>query len=401
MRPRIKVLNVLLDDRIGGSHSRIFSMSGELKKENIEYIIAMPDGNGEAHEYAKVAGITSYPCELGTPHFIRDFKTFLLNIRYLNRFIPCILSLVKIIKSEDVKIVHLNGLLCIQGAIAAKLMRRSIVWHLYYGTIYPKYLIKGLRTIIKLAADKVVNISGGTRKYFMMDSYIEDTIIYEPVDLKVFNPDSISQERRNKLKGELGIDEKEIILGTVGNVTWVKGYENLIEALAIIKEKYKGIKFIIVGKILDTQMGYYRRLKEIVSSFGLDSHVHFLGVRRDIPEILSIMEIFILPSLQEGTPISILEAMAMKIPVIASRIGGIPEQVIDGETGILVDPGDASAIALSILNLLESSERRHEMGENARELIKRKFSLESCVKAHKEMYREVLSRKSRVDSQNI
>jgi len=390
MRPRIKVLNVLLDDRIGGSHSRIFSMSGELKKENIEYIIAIPDGNGEAHEYAKVAGITSYPCELGTPHFIRDFKTFLLNIHYLYRFIPCILSLVKIIKSEDVKIVHLNGLLCIQGAIAAKLMRRPIVWHLYCGTIYPKYLIKGLRPIIKLAADKVVNISGGTRKYFMMDSYIEDTIIYEPVDLKVFNPDSISQEKRNMLKGELGIDEKEIILGTVGNVTWVKGYENMIEALSIIKKKYKGIKFLIVGKILNTQIGYYRRLKEIVSSFGLDSHVHFLGVRRDIPEILSIMDIFILPSLQEGTPISILEAMAMKIPVIASRIGGIPEQVIDGETGILVDPGDAFAIALSILNLLESSERWHEMGENAREIIKRKFSLQNCVRAYKELYKELL-----------
>lgn len=390
MRPRIKVLNVLLDDRIGGSHSRIFSMSGELKKENIEYIIAMPDGNGEAHEYAKVAGITSYPCELGTPHFIRDFKTFLLNIRYLYRFIPCILSLIKIIKSEDVKIVHLNGLLCIQGAIAAKLMRRPIVWHLYYGTIYPKYLIKGLRTIIKLAADKVVNISGGTRKYFMMDSSIEDTIIYEPVDLKVFNPDSISQERRNMLKGELGIDEKEIILGTVGNVTWVKGYENMIEALAIIKKKYKRIKLLITGKILDTQMEYYSRLKKIASSFGLDGDVHLLGWRTDIPEILSIMDIFILPSLKEGTPISILEAMSMKVPVIASRVGGIPEQVIDCETGILVTPGDAFEIALSILNLLESTKMRYEMGEKARKIVKKKFSLESCVKAHKELYREIL-----------
>jgi len=400
MKPQIKVLNVLLDDRVGGSYSRIFHMSRQLRKENIEYIIALPDGNGEAHEYAKVAGITSYPCELGTPHFIRNFRTFLLNIIYLYRFIPCIFSLVKIIKSEGIRIVHLNDLLCLQGAIAAKLTRKHVVWHLF-GTIYPKYLIRRLRPIIKLTADNIVNISISTQEYYMIDSDIEDTIIHEPVDLKVFDPDSISQERRNMLKRELCIDEKEIILGAVGNLSWVKGYENLIEAMAIIKKKYNGIKLLIAGKILDTQMGYYKRLKGIVSSLGLDSHVYFLGVRRDIPEILSIMDIFILPSLQEGTPISILEAMAMKIPVIASRIGGIPEQVIDGETGILVDPGDASTIALSILNLLESSERRHEMGENAREIIKRKFSLESCVKAHKEMYREVLSRRSRVDSQNI
>jgi len=394
MKSPIKVLHVLLDDRVGGSHSRIFSLAEGLKEENIEYILALPDGGGEAHECAKDAGITAYPCELGTPHFIKDFRDFMLNISYIYNFLPSIHSLIKIIERENIDIVHLNGLLCFQGAIAAKFMRRPVVWHLL-GTLFPNYLIRSLRPFIKFSADKVVNVSNATREYYLIDSDIEDRIIYEPVNMNVFNQDSIHDEQKAKLRKELGIGHNEIILGAVGNLSWVKGYENLIEAIAIIRKRYKRIKLLITGKILDTQMEYYSRLKKITSSFGLDGDVHLLGWRTDIPEILSIMDIFILPSLKEGTPISILEAMSMKVPVIASRVGGIPEQVIDSETGILVQPGDAFEIALSILNLLESTKMRHEMGEKARETIKKKFSLESCVKAHKELYKEVLRCKDR------
>jgi glycosyltransferase involved in cell wall biosynthesis len=360
MKSPIKVLHVLLDDRVGGSHSRIFSIAEGLKEENIEYILALPDGRGEAHECAKDAGITAYPCELGTPHFIKDFRDFMLNIHYIYNFLPSIHSLIKIIERENIDIVHLNGILCLQGAIAAKFMRRPVVWHLL-GTLFPNYFIRGLRPFIKFSADKVVNVSNATREYYLIDSDIEDRIIYEPVNMNVFNQDSIHDEQKAKLRKELGIGHNEIILGAVGNLGWVKGYENLIEAVAIIRKKYKRIKLLITGKILDTQMEYYSRLKKITSSFGLDGDVRLLGWRTDIPEILSIMDIFILPSLKEGTPIS-----------------------------ILVTPGDAFEIALSILNLLESTKMRYEMGEKARETIKKKFSLESCVKAHKELYKEVL-----------
>lgn len=389
MKFHIKVLHVLLDDRIGGSHSRIFSLSPELKKEGIEYILAMPDKGGEAHKYAKEIGLNLYKCELCTPHFVKDFKDFLLNIEYIYKFIPSVCSLIRVIKLEKVDIVHLNDIICIQGAIAALFTRKPVVWHLL-GTLYTSFFIKLMRPFIKFSVDEIVNVSKATRDYYLKDLFIKERIIYEPVNLEKFNPNLIPDEKIEKLKKDLGIRDEEITIGAVGNLTWVKGYENLIEAIAIVSKKYKNIKLLIAGKILDTQIEYFKRLKKLASSFGLNKKINFLGWRTDTPEILSLMDIFVLPSKMEGTPISILEAMSMSIPVIACDVGGVHEQIIDGETGILVSPNEPSEIALAILNLLESSKKRKEMGDKAREFARKKFSIGSCVRAHKKLYREVL-----------
>jgi glycosyltransferase involved in cell wall biosynthesis len=390
MKSYIKVLHVFLDDRVGGAHSRFFSIFHNLKSDGIESIMVLPDGNGEANKLACDAGITSYKCKLGTPHYIRNFKSVILNIKYIFNLTSSIVSLIKIIKSENIDIVHINGLLAFQGAIASLLCRKRLVCHLFYPYLFPGYIIKMLSLLLKISADKVIHISLTTKKHFKINSGVSDTIIYEPVNLEKFNPDKIPHEKIRELKKDFGIRDEEIIIGTVGNLTWVKGYENLIEAVAIVSKKYKNIELLIAGKILDTQIEYYQRLKKLVSSFGLNKKVNFLGWRTDTPEILSLMDIFVLPSIMEGTPISILEAMSMKIPVIASDVGGIHEQIIDGETGILVSPNEPSEIALSILNLLESSKKRKEMGDKARKLARKKFSIESCAKAHKKLYREVL-----------
>jgi len=394
MKKEIKVLNVLLDDRIGGAHIRIFRIARQLKERGIEYYQAVPNGNGEAPDYVGRAGVTVYRCELGTPHFIRSFKTLFLNIIYLINFIPSIYSLVRIIKLKDIDIVHLHGLLNFQGALAALFTGRLVVWH-FHETLYPKFLLAVLRPFTRFVTDSFVHISESTRNYYKTDSGSKEVIIYEPVDIEKFNPALIEKKEKNYLRKELNIRCDDIVLGSVGNITWVKGYENLIVSMGTLKKRNKRLKLLIVGKILSTQAGYYKRLKELVSSLGLERDIYFLGMREDIPPLLSIMDIFVTPSVTEGTPISIMEAMSMKLPVVASRVGGIPELVFEGETGLLVNSDNPDEITDAVLNLLEDSKTRKKMGVRAREVVKKKFSVEDCVKGHEKLYKKLMKTTSR------
>jgi glycosyltransferase involved in cell wall biosynthesis len=389
MKKEIKVLNVLLDDRIGGAHIRIFRITKKLKERGIEYSQAVPKGNGEAPDYARKAGVTVYRSGLGTPHFIRNFKTFILNINYLINFIPSIYSLTRIIKQKEIDIVHLHGLLNFQGALAALFTKRLIVWH-FHETLYPKFLINILRLFTNFAADSIVHISENTRNYYLTGPSSKEVLIYEPVDIENFDLTSIKKEKKDNLRKELNLRCDDIVLGSVGNISWVKGYENLIVSMGELKKKYKNLKLLIIGKILSTQAGYYRRLTRLVSSLGLERDIYFLRQREDIPQLLSLMDIFILPSITEGTPLSIMEAMSMKLPVIASRVGGIPEVVSEGKTGLIVNPGNPDEITNAVLNLLKDPKTRKEMGVKAREIAKKKFSLEHCVKGHEKLYKKLM-----------
>jgi len=375
MKKEIKVLNVLLDDRIGGANLRIFRIAGKLKERGIAYSQAVPNGDGESPDYAGKAGVTVYRCGLGTPHFIRNVKTFFLNINYLINFIPSIYYLAKIIKQKEIDIVHLHGLLNFQGALAALFTKRTVVWH-FHETLYPKFLINILRPFTGLAADSIVHISENTRNYYLTGPSSKEVLIYEPVDIEKFEPALIKKQEKIDLRKELKLNQDDIVLGSVGNISWVKGYENLIMSMGKLKKKYKNLKLLIIGKILSTQAGYYKHLKRLVCSLGLERDIYFLGIKEDIPQLLSLMDIFILPSLTEGTPLSIMEAMSMKLPVIASRVGGIPEVVSDGKTG-----------------LLEDSKTRKEMGLRAREVVKKKFSLEHCVRGHEKLYKKLMRKR--------
>jgi glycosyltransferase involved in cell wall biosynthesis len=389
MKKEIKVLNVLLDDRIGGAHMRIFRIAGKLKERGIEYSQAVPKGKGESPDYVRKAGVTVYRCGLGTPHFIRNFETVFLNISYLINFIPSVYSLIRIIKQKEIDIVHLHGLLNFQGALAALLTKRLVVWH-FHETLYPKFLITVLRPFTGFVADSFVHISKTTRNYYLTGSSFKEALIYEPVDIGNFDPAFIEKEKKVNLRKELNISEDDIVLGSVGNISWVKGYENLIVSLGALKKKYKRLKLLIIGKILSTQAGYYNHLKRLVSSLGLERDVYFLGIQEDIPQLLSLMDIFIMPSITEGTPLSIIEAMSMRLPVIASRVGGIPEVVSEGKTGLLVNPGKPDEITDAVLSLLEDSETRKKMGVRAREAVKNKFSVERCVRGHEKLYRKLM-----------
>lgn len=182
-------------------------------------------------------------------------------------------------------------------------------------------------------------------------------LIYNSVDSDAFN----INDTRESVRGENGFSKDDFIIGTIGSLIPKKGHEFLVEAVARIQASTPNLKLMLVGD------GSARgELEELVRSRGLNSRTVFLGWRSDIPRLMKSMDVFVLPSLQEGFPRTIVEAMYAGLPVIASRIGGIPEIVTDGQNGFLSEPGDAGSIAKNIESLSVDKRLRERLGANAR-----------------------------------
>jgi glycosyltransferase involved in cell wall biosynthesis len=183
---------------------------------------------------------------------------------------------------------------------------------------------------------------------------------------------------------ELGLREDLPVIGTVCRlVEPKKGLSVLLQAVALFRDRSPspGLQLLIVG-----EGPAHSSLREQSERLGIAPWVVFAGVRRDIPTLLPLLDIFVLPSLYEGFGIAILEAMAAGRPVIATEVGGIPEVVIHRETGLLVPPGDPTALTDAIQWMLSHPEDAKALGACGQERARRHFSIESVVRQHEELY---------------
>ncbi|NUM55909.1 MAG: glycosyltransferase family 4 protein [Candidatus Hydrogenedentes bacterium] len=194
-----------------------------------------------------------------------------------------------------------------------------------------------------------------------------------------------SSHARAAFRAQHGIPDDAVVVGTVSRVSVEKGHAHLIDAIAMLRDRHPRLRAMIVGqgpeKAALEQQTAKRALKEIVT---------FTGFRDDLPAAFSAMDIFAQPSVQqEGLPTAILEAQAAGLPVIASDIGGVKESV---HGGLLVPPGDASALANAIESLVTDADKRHSIGDAAKAFVERSFSLESMVRRVAETYEEAIDR---------
>ena len=134
-------------------------------------------------------------------------------------------------------------------------------------------------------------------------------------------------------------------------------------------------------------------VRKLAESLGLAGEVHFLGQRRDVPDLLNAMDIFVLPSYSEGLSLALLEAMAAGLPVIATAVGGLPEVVTDGDNGLLIPPRDAAALAGALERLLADPALAQRLGANAREHVREHFSLDRLGREINEIYGELVEKK--------
>jgi glycosyltransferase involved in cell wall biosynthesis len=177
----------------------------------------------------------------------------------------------------------------------------------------------------------------------------------------------------------------------VGHLSEVKGYPAFLGATARIVSEVKDITFVALGGET-TSPGYRTFLERRATELGIREHVHFLGWREDVADVLRASDIMVLPSLAEGLPMAILEAMACARPVVATPVGGVPEAVVDGQTGLLVPSEDAPALAQAVLRLLRDPALARRMGDAGRRRAESLFSLDRVVSCVESLYEEITAR---------
>jgi glycosyltransferase involved in cell wall biosynthesis len=167
---------------------------------------------------------------------------------------------------------------------------------------------------------------------------------------------------REDVRARLGFGADEHVMIMVGTFKRQKGHTHLIEAAASVVDRFPDLHIVLVG---DGELA--EEIKGRLRAFGLDRRVHLLGTRRDVPELLAASDSFVLPSLWEGLPVALVEAMASDLPVIATAVSGTSQVMIDGETGWLVPPGDGQALAAAMVDLLSDPGKARTMAANARQ----------------------------------
>jgi len=216
------------------------------------------------------------------------------------------------------------------------------------------------------------------------------SVIHNGIALERFRPVPASA----RVREGLGLPAEAPIVAVLARLSEVKGLEYFLEAAALLAPVFPGARFLIVGESASEDAAgrpYRVGLEEQTARLGLSGRVVFAGFRDDIPELLSLVTVSVLPSLSEGLSNTVLESMAAGVPVVATAVGGNPEMVQEGITGLLVPPRDARSLAGAIERILRDPTLGHRLGTAGRQSVTESFSLESMAQKTASLYRSLLA----------
>lgn len=375
---KIKILHVVRP-AAGGMKNHLINLVRYTDKSRFSVAVACPP-NTELWEELYALGVEMVPITLvGELSPTKDYAVVHTLVKYLHQ------SKTTILHAHSSK-----GALV--GRIAAAIARTPIVVFTAHNSIFyeewPEWKKRLFATVEKFLArftDKIITVSDALKQEVLEREGLSAkllTTIYNGIEIEKFVPETdIKLTRRS-----LNIPELGPVIGTIARLAPQKGVSYFLKAASLLKE-YQ-VNFLVVGD------GPLREeLEKEVNELGLKNRVIFAGQRENIPEILAMLDIFALSSVTEGLPLTILEAMAAGKPVVATRVGGIPEAILEGKTGLVVAPKDPEALAVALASLLGERDRISRMGANGLKLVREKFTVESMVQRTIELYNQLLIEK--------
>lgn len=304
-------------------------------------------------------------------------KYFIFLIDYKFRIEPNTVRIAEILKNQNVNMLYMNNQPSsnLEGILAARALNLPCIQH----SRVDVRLNKVEADAVNNSVSKVICVSNGVRDSLVSSGVLPEkcVVVYNGIDPDMKPMTSVSEIRRM-----YGIKDNEIFIGTVGSLIKRKRICDLIEALA---ELHKRVKCMIVGDGPERD-----NLQKKAVEKGLQSNVIFTGFQTDAISYINAMDIFVLPSENEGLPRVILEAMLMARPVVACDITGPPELVVDGETGFLVPAKNPQSLSQALSKLIVSSELRNAMGKKGRIRVIERFAIDKYINGVSNIFDEVL-----------
>jgi glycosyltransferase involved in cell wall biosynthesis len=293
-------------------------------------------------------------------------------VKYLNlgRLLGLLKFIILIIQN-DIDIVHGNTIISLWSIVIAKIMRKKTVLHIREDISKNVIVAK----IAGYFSDKIIILSDEMRGYFNEKYHKKLVKVQNGIDLSVIN--KLSDNEKDKLKKELNIKNDVLNIALIGTIEERKGQDLLINAVTKLKNEID-LNVLMIGKPLFGNSKYSRKIKKQCLENNLP--VSFIGEIDYVLNLIQVIDVLCVPSLWEGLPRVILEAMASSKPVIASRVGGIPDMVEDGKTGILFDSKDVTGLARAIKTISNNKSLLKAMGQHGNKKVVDLFSIEKHVK---------------------
>jgi len=367
---KINVLHLLLSLETGGMERFVYEHCLEIDKDMFNVSVCCIDRLGGFYESLVDNGIRVDLLQKNQNHF--------------DWFFPW--KLKKYLKENKIHILHIHTGAFFHGSVAGFLAKTPGIIYTEHGRhlVEPK-AIYVLDKISSMFTDKIVTVSPDLEKHLIEKIKLpakKIITIINGVNTKSFMP----RVKSETLLVELGVDSDCKIIGTVGRMAPVKNQASLISAFDKIQQKIPKSKLIIVGEgPCETD------LKNLANELGIAGSVVFAGNRNDIPKILNLFDVFVLPSLSEGTSFSLLEAMASGVPPVVTNVGGNPNIVYNNHHGYVVAPNDIEDLSDKIIKILVNEDIRYGFINNAIEHVMLNFSHEVNVEKYKHMYLSLLS----------
>lgn len=297
------------------------------------------------------------------------------DLRFIGRFR-------RVLREEQPDIVHLHSRRGADylGGVASRMEKRRIVLSRRVVSPEPKWVVPWKYRLF----DRVVAISDSVRDTLVRSGADPLKILVVPsaVDSDHYRPNG----DREWLAAEFGVAADAPLIGMVANYIPIKGHRILLQALPAVLERFPNLRVLCFGR----GGGEAGVARQIVRA-GLGHHVLMAGFRSDLDRVLGGLDVLVHPATREGLGVSLLQASSCEVPIVASRVGGIPEVVEDGVTGVLVPPENPEALAAAITQLLKDPDGARQMGCRGRERIRAKFTVAQMVSGTMAVYNELLN----------
>lgn len=386
---RIKILRIIGRLNVGGPAIHVVNLTAGLDPNRYHSLLVTGSENeaeGSMLDFALSHGVK--PTVI--PEIVTAFSL-------APRDGKALWKLYSLMRKERPHIVHTHtakaGFL---GRLAARLSGVPVVVHTFHGHVLHGYygpvknqVLRRVEQSLAWATDRLVTVSEQVKADLAGYGIAKaDKISVIPLGFDL-GPFLNAHAHQSEFRRELGFTDQHKLIGIVGRIFPIKNHALFLDAAKHIAARESSARFVIVGD------GVLRpALENQARELGIGDRVLFTGWRSDLPRICADLNVLVVSSDNEGTPVSAIEAMTAGCPVVATRVGGLPDLIDDHKTGRLVPPRDADALASAVLDLLQSPHTARELGRNAQEFVRQRFTVRRLLSDMDHLYTELLEEKA-------
>ena len=388
----LRVLRVIARLNVGGPALHTVILNDGLRRRGLDTLLVYGSVGPQEASFEDLARARALPTvhvpQLGRRiSFFDDALALARVVRLVWRWAP------DVVHTHTAKAGTLGRIAALVYNVAARRSRRCAVIHTFHGHVLEGYFgplgsaaVRAIERVLARITDRIVTISVRQRDDITRRFSIAPPgkVVIVPLGLEL-GPLLALEERTAGLRSGASVASDEVVVGYVGRLVPIKDLETLVRGVALARPRLPGIRLLIAGDG-DERPALEARVKEL----GLDDCVEFLGWRGDLAALYRRMHVFALTSINEGTPVSLIEAMAAGVPVVATSVGGVPDVVEDGVTGLLLPPRQPEAVASAIVATVTQPDRATAMAVRARQSVRDRFDSARLVQETEAMYRQTL-----------